>query len=143
LAKRESSEALETTPGIRAAEELDEALGLAIRARRWAVNMTQQELATCCGISFQQIQKYENGTNRISFSRLAQIANALDTTVVDFACALQPAQARAPLLGELRMLAMPGALALLEEYAALSGDSQRLLLAFLRQIRSGVAGGTE
>nr|QQZ51027.1 helix-turn-helix transcriptional regulator [Phenylobacterium glaciei] len=45
--------------------------------------MSQEALAEQCGVSFQQIQKYENGANRISFSRLVQIARALRCRVVD------------------------------------------------------------
>jgi transcriptional regulator with XRE-family HTH domain len=110
-------------------------LGHAIRTRRWALELTQHQLAERCGISFQQIQKYENGTNRISFSRLAQIAKALDSTVAEFANALQPADGRAPVLGELQMLTTPGALELLAEFVELTPDSQRLLLTFLRHMR--------
>ncbi len=41
--------------------------------------MSQDELAKSCGITFQQVQKYERGTNRISVSRLTEIASALKT----------------------------------------------------------------
>ena len=125
----------ERQPSARAAVELDEALGNAIRTRRSAVGMTQHELAGRCGISFQQIQKYESGANRISFSRLAQIANALGTSVADFANALMPSEGTAPTLKELQLLAIPGALDLLTEFAQLTPEGQRVLLAFLRQVR--------
>jgi len=46
--------------------------------------MTQQELGSAVGIKFQQIQKYESGANRISASRLWDIANALDVPVAYF-----------------------------------------------------------
>ncbi len=46
--------------------------------------MTQQELGSSVGIKFQQIQKYESGANRISASRLWDIANALDVPVAYF-----------------------------------------------------------
>lgn len=130
-----SSGDFERRPSVRAAVELDEALGNAIRARRWALGMTQHELAGRCGISFQQIQKYENGANRISFSRLAQIADALGTSVADFANALMPSEGTAPTLKELQMLAVPGALDLITEFAELPPEGRRLLLAFLRQVR--------
>lgn len=125
----------ERQASARAAVELDEALGNAIRTRRSAVGMTQHELAGRCGISFQQIQKYESGANRISFSRLAQIANALGTSVADFANALMPSGGTAPTLKELQMLAIPGALDLLTEFVQLTPEGQRVLLAFLRQVR--------
>ena len=68
------------TSDARAADELDRALGNAIRLRRRSLNLTQEQLANACGISFQQVQKYENGANRVSFSRLVQIARAICTS---------------------------------------------------------------
>ena len=46
--------------------------------------MTQQKLAECVGIKFQQIQKYETGANRVSASRLWDIADALEVDVAFF-----------------------------------------------------------
>ena len=53
-------------------DPMDVALGAAVRIRRRSLGISQETLADHCGVSFQQIQKYENGANRISFSRLAQ-----------------------------------------------------------------------
>ncbi len=63
---------------------VDTHVGKMIRQRRWLVGMTQQELAEIVGIRFQQIQKYETGANRVSASRLWDIANALEVTVSTF-----------------------------------------------------------
>lgn len=63
------------------AHPVDEYVGKRIRHRRWMVGMTQQQLAAEVGIKFQQIQKYETGTNRVSASRLWGIANALTVDV--------------------------------------------------------------
>jgi transcriptional regulator with XRE-family HTH domain len=46
--------------------------------------MSQDELAKSCGITFQQVQKYERGTNRISVSRLTEIAAALKSSLEYF-----------------------------------------------------------
>ncbi|MBR0802814.1 helix-turn-helix transcriptional regulator [Bradyrhizobium japonicum] len=54
--------------------------GTRLRLARLAKNMSQEQLATQFGLSFQQIQKYEKGTNRMSGSRLIQFSKALDTT---------------------------------------------------------------
>lgn len=62
----------------------DEAIGLLVRSRRLSKNMTQEELGNALGISFQQIQKYEKGTNRISASRLSDIAALFDVPVEVF-----------------------------------------------------------
>ncbi len=63
---------------------VDAHVGKRVRHRRWLVGMTQQQLAECVGIKFQQIQKYETGANRISASRLWDIADALDVPVSFF-----------------------------------------------------------
>ena len=56
---------------------VDAHVGKRIRHRRWMVGMTQQQLAEKVGIKFQQIQKYETGMNRVSASRLWDVADAL------------------------------------------------------------------
>ena len=55
-------------------------IGTKIRARRVAIGMSQEKLGEAVGVTFQQIQKYEKGTNRVGGSRLMQIAAALKTT---------------------------------------------------------------
>lgn len=66
------------------AHPVDVHVGKRIRHRRWLVGMTQQQLAERVGIKFQQIQKYETGANRVSASRLWDIAEALDVPVSFF-----------------------------------------------------------
>src|SRR6056297_3222622 len=66
------------------AHPVDVHVGKRIRHRRWLVGMTQQQLAERVGIKFQQIQKYETGANRVSASRLWDIAEALDVEVSFF-----------------------------------------------------------
>ncbi|MBJ3762463.1 helix-turn-helix transcriptional regulator [Maribius pontilimi] len=63
---------------------VDVHVGKRIRHRRWMLGMTQQQLAEKVGIKFQQIQKYETGMNRVSASRLWDIADALDVQVAFF-----------------------------------------------------------
>ena len=56
-------------------------IGQRVRHRRWLLGMTQQQLAQSVGIRFQQIQKYEKGTNRIGASRLFQLSKILEVPV--------------------------------------------------------------
>ncbi len=63
---------------------VDVHVGKRIRHRRWMVGMTQQQLGDQIGIKFQQIQKYETGMNRVSASRLWDIAAALEVPVSFF-----------------------------------------------------------
>lgn len=60
---------------------LDRRIGERIRLRRTELGLTQEQLASALGISYQQIQKYENGVNRISASRLAEIAQRLEVPI--------------------------------------------------------------
>ncbi len=60
---------------------IDKHVGSRVRMRRMMVNMSQEKLGEKLGITFQQIQKYEKGTNRIGASRLQQIANVLGVPV--------------------------------------------------------------
>ncbi|MBC7156162.1 MAG: helix-turn-helix transcriptional regulator [Rhodobacteraceae bacterium] len=63
---------------------VDAHVGKRIRHRRWMIGMTQQQLADKVGIKFQQIQKYETGMNRVSASRLWDIARSLGVTISFF-----------------------------------------------------------
>lgn len=63
---------------------VDVHVGKRIRHRRWMNGTTQQQLAEQVGIKFQQIQKYETGMNRVSASRLWDIANVLGVPVSFF-----------------------------------------------------------
>jgi transcriptional regulator with XRE-family HTH domain len=64
--------------------DVDRYIGQRVRARRLVVGFTQKQLADEIGVTFQQIQKYESGADRISSSRLLQIAVALKTTPAYF-----------------------------------------------------------
>jgi transcriptional regulator with XRE-family HTH domain len=60
---------------------LDKHIGLRLKMRRIVLNMTQDDLAQKLGITFQQVQKYEKSLNRISASRLYEIACILNTDI--------------------------------------------------------------
>jgi transcriptional regulator with XRE-family HTH domain len=67
----------------RRVQDSDVAIGERIRARRNQIEMSQDELGSALGVSFQQIQKYEKGVNRLSSGRLIQLADALQCSVTD------------------------------------------------------------
>ena len=60
---------------------IDVHVGSRIRLRRTLLGMSQTALAESMRLTFQQVQKYEKGTNRVSSSRLVDVANALDVSV--------------------------------------------------------------
>jgi len=63
---------------------VDVHVGKRVRHRRWMVGMTQQQLGVAVGIKFQQIQKYETGMNRVSASRLWDIATVMEVPISFF-----------------------------------------------------------
>jgi transcriptional regulator with XRE-family HTH domain len=65
----------------RSATAFDKALGQRVRTRRREIGMTQVKLAAKLRVTFQQVQKYEKGKNRIAVARLADIAAALDAPI--------------------------------------------------------------
>jgi len=71
-----------TTP--KAPYYVDAFVGQKIRTRRVSLGLTQQDLATALGITFQQVQKYENGKNRVSASTLFRLSFALGVGVSHF-----------------------------------------------------------
>ena len=60
---------------------VDKHVGSRIRMRRIMLGMSQEKLGEALGLTFQQIQKYEKGTNRVGASRLSQIADILQVPV--------------------------------------------------------------
>ena len=63
---------------------LDKKVGDRLRTRRLEMHLSQTALGNCLGLSFQQIQKYEKGVNRVGAARLASIAGLLNTNVAYF-----------------------------------------------------------
>jgi transcriptional regulator with XRE-family HTH domain len=78
----------------RAANAVDRRLGQRVRTRRLEIGMSQERLAEVLGVTFQQVQKYEKGVNRIAASRLFDISAALDMSIARFFEGLSPVRAR-------------------------------------------------
>lgn len=68
----------------RATNAVDRHIGTKLRGRRLEIGMSQEKLADLLGITFQQIQKYEKGANRVAASRLYDMSKALDVSVTYF-----------------------------------------------------------
>jgi transcriptional regulator with XRE-family HTH domain len=60
---------------------VDEYIGARMRESRRALGITQESLGELLGVTFQQVQKYEKGANRVSAARLFQICEALDISL--------------------------------------------------------------
>ncbi len=116
------------------AHPVDVHVGRKIRQRRWIIGMTQQQLAESVGIKFQQIQKYETGMNRVSASRLWDIAATLQAGIEFFFEGLdrdQPGTTNDP-------LASKEAIDLLHAYYAIP-EAQRRRLFDLARVLSDAA----
>ncbi len=113
---------------------VDVHVGKRIRHRRWMNGTTQQQLAEAVGIKFQQIQKYETGMNRVSASRLWDIANVLNVEVSFFFEGLdneRPAEAStSDMPGDI--LTDKEALELLRSYYAIPENQRRRLFDLAR-----------
>ena len=72
---------------------IDRHVGTRVRMRRMMLRMSQTKLADAIGLTFQQVQKYEKGTNRIGASRLQEIAQVLQVSVSFFFEGLPPSEA--------------------------------------------------
>lgn len=72
---------------------IDVHVGFRIRLRRKALGISQERLADSLGLTFQQVQKYERAANRVSASKLWEVAQALNTSVAFFYEGLSPGDA--------------------------------------------------
>jgi transcriptional regulator with XRE-family HTH domain len=129
---------LDVVSNQKSPDQLDVALGAAVRLRRRTLGMSQEGLAERCNVSFQQIQKYENGTNRISFSRLVQIATALKCRVnelVEVLDGMEAIDGAGPRdLGVHARLAIPGAMDVLAAYEAMTPQTRAHLAGLMRAL---------
>jgi transcriptional regulator with XRE-family HTH domain len=115
---------------------VDVHVGKRVRHRRWMLGVTQQQLAEQVGIKFQQIQKYETGMNRISASRLWDIAEALDAPISFFFEGLDGQAGAEDVRGDL--MSDKEALELVRSYYAIP-ETQRKRLFDLARVLSDVA----
>ena len=119
-------------------DPIDIAVGHRIRVRRKWLGVSQSSLAEHLGVSFQQVQKYERGTNRVSFSRLVEISHTLGCRVSDLVDDLDEDKGRSSeRIGDLSKLRLPGAVELLEAYSAI--NSTRLRRSVLELAQSMMA----
>ena len=116
---------------------IDAVVGRRIRAQRMVLGLSQTELGKKLGVTFQQVQKYENGTNRVSASRLHQIAHVLAVPTTFFfpeetAAEGGTAPGAPDIVG---MLATPGATDLVQAYAKIENAAvRRAVLSLVKTI---------
>lgn len=103
-------------------DPIDVAVGSRIRVRRQALKISQSALADALNLSFQQIQKYERGANRVSASMLVKIARRLECSA---AALLGETEAHAGDAEFLQLLSAPGAVDLLTAFNKIEDSTTR------------------
>jgi transcriptional regulator with XRE-family HTH domain len=113
----------------RTPDPLDVMVGARIRIFRTHCGMSQSDLAEKIGVAFQQVQKYEKGTNRVGASRLSRIAAVLGVSIGELfeASGEKPADSKSPF----RLLAGRDALRVLTAFSRMSDPRVRRAIAQL------------
>ena len=115
---------------IPVADPIDVYIGQRLRAERLARKMSQVELGAALNVTFQQIQKYERGDNRVSASMLTKAAEALDLPVAEF---FPPETISAETARRVEIGALPGGAALSTCFVAMTPARRRLLIQVARE----------
>jgi transcriptional regulator with XRE-family HTH domain len=133
----------------RTANPTDVEVGARVRAHRRLRGMTQSDLGAALGVSFQQVQKYEKGTNRIGASRLQDIANVLgvpvsaffeDRTPVESRNAHVPEQSKLPCTEPLDLIWSSEGLALARSFVRISDAKvRRRVVRLVEQLSKSIA----
>jgi len=108
-------------------DPVDVYVGSRIRQRRLLIGMNQETLAKELGLTFQQVQKYEGGANRVSASRLAEIAEVLGVGIEYFYAGLPTLEDAATPEAQARqeLLQRPETLELVRAYYAIADQNVR------------------
>lgn len=112
----------------RSATNVDRHIGARMRARRLELGLSQEELADQIGVTFQQVQKYEKGINRVSASTLFRISQALKLQIGSMLPRAEAGQANATPLDD------PTAADLAAMLPRLNQDGRRALLEIARTL---------
>jgi len=116
-------------PNPRSVVAFDKQVGHRVRSYRNAAALSQAELGEKLGVSFQQIQKYEKGVNRMSFNKAVAVSDVLHCTVADLAGQDGAVKLSSPLDGiDFKMM---------EEFNQFEPTLKPAVLTILRQINDG------
>jgi transcriptional regulator with XRE-family HTH domain len=131
----EISEKIGTMSVHDAPDPIDIEVGSRIRVQRKALSLSQTNLADALGLTFQQVQKYERGANRVSASMLVKIAKRLGTSVGALVGENDPERHTHDVY---QKLAAPGALDLLDAFAKMADpEARRALISLVKAVSAG------
>ena len=133
MVKPATSKRAERVPGP---DPIDAEVGLNLRRARLDRGVSQSELGDSLGVSFQQIQKYERGANRMSASMLVKASRFLNVRAADL---LPPNEKGEPSRAFVRQLAIaPGSTKAVEAYNAMTNPAlRRAVLRLMRALGPG------
>jgi transcriptional regulator with XRE-family HTH domain len=114
----------------------DKEIGRRIREARHAGALSQTDLAERVGVTFQQVQKYEKGANRVSVGRLHRIAEALGVSALSLLEGSDGKTRRKPSTDTHKFLTVAGALRLVRAYEKLSRETREALVSLAEGIAS-------
>lgn len=137
---------VQPTSDLTIAQRIDQHAGARLRARRHALGMSQSVLAEKLGVSFQQVQKYERGSNRISFSTMVLAASVLGLdSIAYFAEGLDGAGSdrenfKVGIDPATQFFAEPGAMRLAEAFVRLPDAQKRVVTEMTQGLQQAVGG---
>lgn len=113
---------------------IDKRIGENVRQIRLMRSLSQEKLGDGLGLTFQQVQKYEKGTNRISGSRIVQMAHILEVGIIDLFQGIDINNVKPTRSGLHDFVAIDGATALVKDVLALEPDYRKQALEMCRAI---------
>jgi transcriptional regulator with XRE-family HTH domain len=119
-----------STSALLLATDIDKKVGENLRKFRLLRGISQEQLAEATGVTFQQIQKYENGRNRISVSRLWQFSKVLKISVEGFYDGIEGA------VRDDVLKLSPEQLAIMKKYNVLTDPQKKAVQEYLRFLRT-------
>jgi transcriptional regulator with XRE-family HTH domain len=124
---------MKTSRHAKSPDTTDRHVGARIRMQRTLIGMTQEKLADILGITFQQVQKYEKGTNRVGAGRLLAISKALGVPV-SFFFEGQPSEGGEARASDVQsLLASREGIALAQAFVRIENDAMRQALVAMAQ----------
>lgn len=123
----------------KSASAIDKHVGTRVRMRRMLIGMSQEKLGEALGITFQQIQKSEKGSNRIGASRLHHIASVLGVDVEFFfqGVPAAPGSEESTRVSLAEFLALPESDRLVQTFARLPEDARRKVVDLVELLAGG------
>ena len=112
---------------------IDVAIGSRLRALRNASGLSQENLGAALGVTFQQVQKYEKGKNRVSVRQLSKISETLGCSVQDIIGGDPAAGAKGELAELLSLMSTREGLAMARAFSALSGGRRQAVVTLMQE----------